>query len=89
MSTAQRRPRRLAHFLSDHDITRTDLAGALGQSIANVSRKLRGEVPLTVDELTVVREYAASRIGRPVPWDEILPAANDVVGRGHKRGRAA
>jgi DNA-directed RNA polymerase specialized sigma54-like protein len=74
MQARGRRARRLAHFLSDNDITRTEIAADLGQSTSNVSRKIRGTVPFTSWELIDLRCFLSRRVGRDVAWDEILDA---------------
>lgn len=40
-----------------HDLTVEDLAGAVGMSAATVWRRLAGDLPFTVEELSVIAEW--------------------------------
>ena len=80
---------KLAAFLATNGISRAEVASALGVDLSTVSRKVGGTRSFRLDEVTKLLGFLSQRLGRRVAFADLFVAANDMVGRGHKRGRAA
>lgn len=59
-------------FLAKNDITRVEVAAALGIDPSAVSRKVSGERPWKLDEIQGLLAFLSGRVGRKVTYDELF-----------------
>jgi transcriptional regulator with XRE-family HTH domain len=89
MDSATARLDKLAAFLADHGVSRTEVASALGVDLSTVSRKVGGTRSFRLDEVTKLLGFLTLRLGRRVTFADLFLAANDMVVPSRRRGRAA
>jgi predicted transcriptional regulator len=69
-------------FLTEHRVTRAEVAEALGLDPSAVSRKVLGERPWKLSEIQGLLAYLTTKLARRVSYEELVgePAA-DLVAR--------
>ena len=63
---------RIGEFLSEHRVTRAEVAAHLGLAPSGVSRKILGQRPWKLSEIQALIRFLSARLERRVGYDDLF-----------------